>query len=530
MDKKLKKLPVGVYTLEKIINENYLYIDKTQIALNLIENNEYVFLSRPRRFGKSLFLDTLSEIFKGNKELFKGLYIYDKYDFKEYPVIKISFSGGVYNKEDLNEHLLHVMKINQENLGIECENQTNASICFSELIIQANKKYKSKVVVLIDEYDKPILDNITNPESAGEIRNSLRDFYTRIKDSDRYLKFAFLTGVSKFTKTSIFSGLNNITDITLNPRYGNICGYTQKDIETLFLPYLNGVDLKKLKEWYNGYNFLKDKVYNPYNILLFIQKGKKYKNYWFESGTPTFLIKLIKEQNYVLPRLSDITVGEELINSFDVDNIRIETLLFQTGYLTIDKENETLRGGYVYDLKMPNIEVRISLNDLFINYLTNNFEERIKIQDKLYLILQNAELNEFKTILISLFASLPYNNYVGNNISYYEGYYASVIYAYLASLGIDIIAEDVTNRGRIDLTVKMGNYIYIIEFKVTSAQLSNSSDDTEKGENTALQQIKDKNYAQKYLSEGKDIYLIGIVFDKEEKNITHFNWETIKSI
>ncbi len=517
MNKKLKKLPVGIYTLKQIIEENYLYIDKTEEALNVIENNKYVFLSRPRRFGKSLFLDTLKNIFEGNKELFKGLYIYDKYDWsKKYPVIKISFSGGVYSKEDLNENLLHIMDDNQRDLGVKCKNQTNANICFSELIRNVSEKYQSQVVVLVDEYDKPILDNITNNEKAGEIRNALRDFYTNIKDRDKYLKFVFLTGVSKFTKTSIFSGLNNITDITLDEQYGNICGYTQKDIETSFLPYLNGVNLEKLKEWYNGYNFLKDRVYNPYNILLFIQNEYKYKNYWFESGTPSFLIKLIKENNYFLPKLSDIRTGEEILGSFDIENIQLEVILFQAGYLTIGEEfieDDEIE----YNLVIPNKEVKISLNKYIIQQIYNDYE--VEKRKNLRKSLRFADMELFKSVFLSIFASLPYNNYTNNTISHYEGYYASVIYTYLASLGIDIIAEDVTNKGRIDLTVKFEKYIYILEFKVT--------ENIKENENSALKQIKDKNYAQKYLTDGKDIFLLGIVFDKEEKNITQFDWEKV---
>jgi len=313
----MKKLPVGIYTLKKIIEDNYLYIDKTEIALNLIENNQYVFLSRPRRFGKSLFLDTLREIFEGNKELFKGLHIYDKWNFeKKHPVIRISFANGsVRSREELDKRIVTILAQNQKDLDIICDDTEDVAGCFRDLIVKANELYNEQVVILIDEYDKPILDNITNPKAASEIRDGLANFYSVIKGSDEFLRFAFLTGVSKFTKTSIFSGLNNITDITLNPRYGNICGYTQNDIETSFLPYLDGVDLEKLKEWYNGYSFLKDKVYNPYNILLFLQNDKKYKNYWFESGTPTFLINLIKETNYFLPNLSKIKIGEEILDS-----------------------------------------------------------------------------------------------------------------------------------------------------------------------------------------------------------------------
>ncbi len=515
----MKKLPVGIYTLKKIVKGNYLYIDKTDIALDIIENNEYVFLSRPRRFGKSLFLDTLKNIFEANKELFKGLYIYDKYDWtKKYPVIKISFSGNIYSKEDLNRNLLHIMENIQKDLKITCKNQTDANICFSELIRETSEKYKSQVVVLIDEYDKPILDNITKPENAQEIREGLRDFYTRIKDNDQYLKFAFLTGVSKFSKTSIFSGLNNITDITLNPKYGNVCGYTQNDIESSFLPYLEGVDLEKLKTWYNGYNFLKDKVYNPYNILLFIQNGKLYKNYWFETGTPTFLIKLIKENNYFLPKLSDISVGDELLNSFDVNNIKVETLFFQTGYLTIDEVSTTIFETLEYKLKIPNKEVQISLNNKFIDYLTRD-NSLNTTKTNIYQSLLDANLKEFKKVLIALFASIPYNNYVNNNILSYEGYYASVIYACLSSLGLNIIAEDVTNKGRIDLTVILNKKVYILEFKVL-----NSTPKT----NTALNQIIKNNYHEKYMDKYKEIYQIGIIFNEKKRNIVKFNHKKVK--
>ncbi len=514
----MKKLPVGIYTLKKIIEENYLYIDKTEIALDLIEKNQYVFLSRPRRFGKSLFLDTLKEIFEGNKELFKGLHIYNKWNFeKKYPVIRISFANGsVRNREELDKRIITILAQNQKDLGIICDDITDVAGYFRDLIVKANELYNEQVVILIDEYDKPILDNITNPKAASEIRDGLANFYSVIKGSDEYLRFAFLTGVSKFTKTSIFSGLNNITDITLNPKYGNICGYTQNDIETSFLPYLDNVDLKKLKEWYNGYNFLKDRVYNPYNILLFIQNEKKYKNYWFETGTPTFLIKLIQKSSYFLPNLSNLLVGEEILNSFDVNNIKLEVLLFQAGYLTIGEEfieDDEIE----YTLILPNKEVKIALNKYIIQQIYDDYgvHKRKNIRKALKI----ADLNGLKDAFISIFANIPYNNYVNNNILHYEGFYASVIYTYLVSLGIEVIGEDVTNKGRIDLTIKILNYIYIIEFKVTSTSNTNN----------ALKQIKDKNYAQKYLNEGKEIFLIGIHFNEEERNISSFEWEKVRN-
>ena len=246
----LKQLPIGISTFEKIIEEDYLYIDKTKEAYDVIQSNSYAFLSRPRRFGKSLFLDTLKEIFEGNQKLFEGLYIYDKWDWTTtYPVIKISFSGNLRSPEKLQEVMLSILKDNQENLEIECKNIESYDNCFRELLKLTYQKYQKKVVILIDEYDKPILDNLDQMEIAKENREVLKSFYGVMKDNDKYIKFVFLTGVSKFSKASIFSGLNNLRDISLLPKYGTICGYTQNDIETSFKPYLEGVDLKRLKKW-----------------------------------------------------------------------------------------------------------------------------------------------------------------------------------------------------------------------------------------------------------------------------------------
>ncbi|MGM0519778.1 MAG: AAA family ATPase [Campylobacterota bacterium] len=307
---KLQKLPIGIQTFSKIREGNYIYIDKTDIAYDIIERYQYVFLSRPRRFGKSLFLDTLRNIFEGNKKYFSGLAIEDKWNWEtSYPVIQISFAEGrIKSIQDLEEKFEEIFQWNQKQLDITCQYKASDRRCFSELIRKANEKYNQKVVVLVDEYDKPILDNITNSILAKEIRDGLVNFYSVIKGSDEFLRFAFLTGVSKFTKTSIFSGLNNITDISLNKNYGDICGYSQNDLETTFKPYFNGVDMKKLKCWYNGYNFLKNNMYNPFDILQFIANDQTFKNYWFETGTPTFLMELIKKQNYFLPTLTNLRV------------------------------------------------------------------------------------------------------------------------------------------------------------------------------------------------------------------------------
>jgi Holliday junction resolvase-like predicted endonuclease len=508
----MKKLPIGIQTFSKIIEEDYIYIDKTKEALELIENYTYAFLSRPRRFGKSLFLDTLHNIFESKKEYFKDLYIYNKWDWKTtYPVIKISWAGDFTTEDKLAKRAKQILKDNQERLNVECEDDDYLPNCLWELIKQTYKKYNQKVVILIDEYDKPILDTIENIEQSKINREFIKSFYTVIKDSDEYIKFAFLTGVSKFSKASIFSGLNMLEDISLNKKFGNICGYTQANIENEFKDHLEDTDLEKVKEWYNGYNFLKDDVYNPFDLLKFIKNDFNFSNYWFATGTPTFLIKLIEKNSYFLPKLSNLVVGENLLDSFDIENIDLEVILYQSGYLTIDKVQLTPFETIEYKLKLPNKEVKMSFNDMIINYITNNNLPTIK--SDIYLALLEVNMDKFKDSFISIFASIPNNNFTKSNMQNYEGFYASVVYVYLQSLGLEIIGEDVTNLGRIDLTVKINNLIYIIEFKV--------------GSEDALKQIKEKKYHEKYLKEQKDIYLVGINFDKNDKNISKFEFDKI---
>jgi len=514
----MKRLPIGIETFKKIILDNYVYIDKTQIACNLIDSGEYYFLSRPRRFGKSLFVDTLQEIFEGNKDLFKGLYIYNNYDWsKSYPVIKISLGGGIVDsRQSLDKKIINILKDNQKLLKVECEDISDVARCFETLITSAYKKYKERVVILVDEYDKPILDNITNTKIAEEVRDGLKNFYSVIKDNDRFIKFAFLTGVSKFSKVSLFSGLNNLEDITLNPRYSTICGYTQEDVESYFTEYLKEVDLEKLKIWYNGYSWLGESVYNPFDILLFLNnQDRTFKNYWFETATPNFLVNLLKEQNFFLPNLENLEVNESDLGSFDIDYIKAETLLFQTGYLTI-KKVETIFDSIAYTLSYPNKEVKKSLNEFLFNFFSG-------IQDQkrlpLYKSLKENNFPALKKHITSLFASIPYNNFTKNKMYEKEGYYSSLIYAYFASLGLDLIPEDTTNKGRIDLTMKFPNEskVYIFEFKVI--------EDSDISKNP-IDQIKDKGYPEKY-SELEEIYLIGIEFSKKDKNISTFKWEKL---
>jgi len=415
--------------------------------------------------------------------------------------------------DDVTKKFQVIHKVDQKILNLECYQDISSSICFERLIKESYQKYNQKVVILIDEYDRPILDVVDDIEQAKINREFIKGLYSVMKGVDEYIQFAFLTGVSKFSKASVFSGLNMLEDITLTPKFGNICGYTQNNIENEFKIYLDGVDLNKVKEWYNGYNFLKDDVYNTFDLLQFIKNDYLFSNYWFATGTPTFLIKLIEKNNYFLSKLNNLIVGEQILDSFDIENLDLEVVLYQSGYLTIDKRiiDEDL-DIIEYSLKLPNREVKQSFNDMIIKFIMDKSNYNID-KKNIIVSLKNKNLDDFKNAFIQIFSSIPYNNYTKSKLNQYEGFYASIVYVYLQSLGLDIIGEDVTNKGRIDLTIKFQDCIYIIEFKV--------------GGDDALAQIKEKKYYEKYL-DYKEIYLIGINFDEKDKNISKFEWEMIK--
>ncbi len=510
---KIKKLPIGLQDFKEIREADYLYIDKTGIIHNLITSSKYNFLSRPRRFGKSLLVSTLKYLFQGERELFKGLEIYDRYEFPKHPVIHIALGGS-----RSEERLLSDLSLSLDFIEKELEIKSNSRDCparFRELIVKACEKYKEKVVILVDEYDKPILDNLDQIEVAVKNREILKEFYTEIKNNDAYIRFAFLTGVSKFSKAGIFSGLNNLKDLSLLPKYGNLLGITQGELEAYFGEYLrdNEVDIEKVREWYNGYNFLGDKVYNPFDLLLFIDNGFVFDNYWFSTGTPSFLIKLIEKEGFYLPQMTNLKIGKILLDSFDIENIRPEVVLFQAGYLTIEEERELEFGGFEYSLRLPNKEVRMSLNDFILDYYikVRNLDSR---KVNIHRALISGDLEGVKKELEALFASLPHQNYAHGRIGEYEGYYASVIYAYLQSLGYEIIGEDTSSIGRADLTMLMKDKIYIFEIKVDSKE-------------KALKQIKERQYYRKYENQGKGIYLVGININSRQRNIEGFDWEKL---
>ena len=512
----MRKLPIGIQSFVNIRTEGYYYVDKTPFVHRLVETGKYYFLSRPRRFGKSLFLDTLRQAFLGNKELFEGLYLEKNWDWSvSYPVVYISFGAGVHRSvEELLETQFIILDEHAQFYGLHLH-YSYVKNRFMELLKALYEKYGQKVVVLIDEYDKPILDNIERKEVAAEIREALKNFYSVIKDADPYLKFCFITGVSKFSKVSIFSGLNNLEDITLDPAYATICGYTQEELESVFADRLEGLDLDEIRLWYNGYNFLGEPVYNPFDILLYL-KLRDFRPFWFETGTPTFLIKLLLEKNFNFPELEGLGVSEALLSSFDVDLIEPETLLFQTGYLTIKKR---LRAGprTRYLLSFPNLEVRMSFTDFLLNYVSQNLRAKEKALDAVYDALEKGKPEKLEEIFRSVFSGIPHDWYRKSEIQNYEGFYASIFYCYFTALGLDVRVEEATNHGRLDMAVIFEGSCYLFEFKVV---------EEEKG-GGALEQLKEKKYHEKYKGRYEDIYLIGVEFSKKEKNIVGFEVERI---
>lgn len=511
-----KKLPIGIQTLAKIREDDtYYYVDKTDLAVKLIEQGSHYFLSRPRRFGKSLFLDTLKELFEGNAALFTGLYAEKHWNWSvKYPVLRFSFGGGVLGSvADLQASLHFQLSSHEEAYALPAEFPDTRSR-FQHLIRRLAQQSGQRVVILIDEYDKPILDRIEQPEIALEIREGLKDFYSVIKDSDEFVRFAFLTGVSKFSKVSLFSGLNNLNDITLDPAYGTICGYTDHDLDTVFSPELFELDRNEIRRWYDGYNWLGESVYNPFDLLLLFQK-RVFHPWWFETGTPTFLIKLLTKRQKFTPALENLIAPETLLSTFDVDTIPTEALMFQAGYLTIDRA-EYFPGRLELILRYPNQEVRTALNNSLLTVLCGGASVPYPQISRLYRLLLANDLAGMKELFQAFFATIPHDWYRNNPITQYEGYWASVFYSYFAALGLDIILEDVTNQGCIDMTVKLNGHTWLFEFKVVEL--------VPKGK--AIEQLRERNYAQKYLGSGS-VHLVGVEFSKDERNIVGFDTQTM---
>jgi hypothetical protein len=526
-EKKLKLLPLGESTFRDIINTNKLYVDKTEEIYNLLStSNKYFFLSRPRRFGKSLLISTLQEIFLGNQELFKGLYIYDKIEWKKYPVIRISMNELRYSGDTKNfeNSLLHYLKNIYDRYNLDLDTNDYV-IAFKDLIYKLSKI--EKVVILIDEYDKPIIEYLDKPERSKEMRDLLKNFYEIIKASDEYIKFAFLTGVSKFSKTSIFSTLNNLTDLTLDPRASTLVGITEDELYSYFDKFIELLadrkkitvqDLKsRLKKWYNGYSWDgKNFVYNPYSILSAFTKND-IDNYWFETGTPTFLIKMIREYNIDVKKLEKLVLSMKDFSSFEVDKINVNALLFQTGYLTI-KEIIEIDEDKEYVLSYPNLEVRKSMLDYLLDdYAYQQVSDDISINEMVRKLRAN-DLEGLINILKSIFGIIAVKMQPDKKVSLYERelYYHTIFYLIFRLIGSKIKAEVSTSKGFIDAVAETNSHVYIFEFKMNNPEV-------------ALNQIREKKYYQSFLSSNKEIVLVGVSFDSENKNIKDWKVESLKN-
>jgi len=510
----MKKLPIGRQTFEKLIKDNYLYVDKTKDIHRLITSGDYIFLSRPRRFGKSLTVTTLKEIFSGNKELFKDLYIYDKIEWNKYPVIHIDFAKIVYSegkdvfKKTLIDTLIKIGNI----YNITLEKTEFLKQNFEELIEKLSKI--NRVVILIDEYDKPIIDHITDIPKASENREVLREFYSVLKGSDEYIKFVFITGVSKFSKVSIFSGLNNLKDLTLRREFSTIMGITEEELKKYFSQHIKNIALqenlnekdilKKIKYWYDGYSWDGIKrLYNPFSILNLFDSNV-FDNYWFATGTTTFLINLMKSEKYEITDLEKVTVGKMVFDCYDIENMDINSLLFQTGYLSIENIDEKLR---LYTLTYPNMEVKES----FLNYLLGNFiNEKISRVRPLYISLLQAfseeQIDKAINIIKSMFAKIPYTLHMES-----ESYYHSLFYIILTLMGVKIDPEVLTDKERIDGVLEFQDKIYVIEFKYGKPGIS-----MEKLLDTAIKQIKERKYYERFLTEKKNLFFLGVGFVEKE--------------
>ncbi|GAP73401.1 hypothetical protein SAMD00024442_89_2 [Candidatus Symbiothrix dinenymphae] len=522
----MKELPIGIQSFEKLRNGGFLYVDKTKEILQLTSSN-IVFLSRPRRFGKSLLVSTLEELYTSNQSLFEGLYIYDKWDWTQrYPVIRIDWAGIKHgSKEEMERSMSTFLKRQAKLEKIKLVSEY-ASDCFVELIESLHCKKNNKVVVLIDEYDKPILDAIGKPEAA-DIRAFLQDFYVVLKSADDHLKFVFMTGVTKVAKVSIFSALNSLKDITLNDKYASICGYTQEELERNFSEYIDETAVRvnmtrddllaKIRFMYDGYTWDgKTSVYNPFSTLMFFD-NKKFSSYWFETGTPTFLINRLKKHGLAKTVLEPIVAGQRAFNSYDPDELEDIPLLFQTGYLTV-KDEEMTNGDSLYTLEVPNMEVKESLMEHLLSAYTNYPLSKMSALGRQMLKQILAfDAKGFTNNMRIMFADVPYTlkpskaknqaKAEAQNLAN-EAFYHIIFQLWMTMLGFNIQSEKMTNRGRIDAVLQQDGVAIVTELKY------HATTELETLLNQAIAQIREKRYYEPFLD--RKVILLGIAFSGKE--------------
>ena len=514
----MKPVTSAIYTFEDLRRGDYVYVDKTAFIHELIAVSKGIyFLSRPRRFGKSLTVSTLKAIFQGKRELFEGLAIAERdYDWKTHPVIHLDMGGsGAKNAAELRDYLMYSLGFIAQDMGVVLREAT-PSLAFMELIREVSRK--TPVVILIDEYDKPILDNIEKPEVAA-IREELEAFYGVVKTTEPYQRFVFITGVAKFTKVSVFSKLNHLTDITMNDRFATMLGYTQTELETCFAEHIaaaaqkQGVSREELltgmRRWYNGYRFEEnaETVYNPVSVAQFFFNDGKFKNYWFETGSPGVLFELAKKWNFDFEDALTRPIQDLAFSQFDVDKLQPLPLLMQTGYLTICKTVILPRGGTAYYLGFPNYEVESAFETfLLMDYLPGVQPD--PALDRIFETLSSGDHEAFIEELNSLLGAIPWQLHIKH-----ESYYHTVAYMAMRLVGLSATAEESVHSGAIDFGVTIGDTVYLFEFK-----LNKSADE-------AIAQIKKKNYASKYAASGKRVILFGVNFNSEKRQIDDWRAE-----
>lgn len=521
-------LPVGIQDFEVMITGNFVYVDKTRYIYQMVKPPQgFYFLARPRRFGKSLTVSTLDYLFQGRKELFEHLDIADTdWEWKSHPVIKIDFNQiSSEDPDSLKESLLHYIFERSEKHHIQ---QTISSLpnAFARLITQIAEKAGEPVAVLIDEYDKPIVNHLGSGkkslDTAKKNRNILKQLFGVLKSGgvSAALRFVFITGISKFARVSIFSDLNNLNDLSMHHGYAHLAGYTSEELRGSFKICIEALSKEKntapdvlvetIRGWYNGYKFTADSepVYNPFSIVRLFESGE-FKNYWFETATPTFLINLIREKGYPVTALENLNLPEESFTVYDIEHLQLEPLLFQTGYLTIDRFEED-----VFFMKYPNREVRIS----FLSYLLNDFvgPENTRVTAVYKLLhrhLKEMKMDDFIEGVRSVLASIPYSLITGKKD---EAYYHTVFYLMLSASGLAARPEVLSSRGRMDMAVEFEEKVFIIELKC------NQNSDM------AIRQVLEKGYYEKYLQTGREIYLMGINFDTEKRTIEDWQCKSME--
>ncbi len=509
-----RQLPIGIQDFRTIREGDFYYVDKTSHLMRLVNQGRLYFLARPRRFGKSLLVDTLRELFEGAEPLFRDLDVHQYWDWSvRHPVVRLSFDGNYNEPGNLDSNIVNQLAMIEQDAGLEAPATCNAADRLQNLLRQLHRSTGQRVVVLVDEYDKPVLDVIDRPDMAVANRDYLRGFYGVIKGSARDVRFVFVTGVSMFSRVSLFSGLNNLDNISLDPEFATICGYTESDLDLVFGPELPGLDRHEIRAWYNGYNWLgDDRLYNPFDLLLLFRK-RRFMPHWFETGSPTFLFRMMMEREISPLELEKLSTDSRRLTSFDLDDIGIGALLFQTGYLTITAEER--RGPRtLYTLDYPNLEVRQSLNDRLLAYLANGREETAGQGDELARLLAVNDFENFANRLTSFFAGVPYQWQGNNSPARYEAWYLGMLYACFRAIGLDVRVEESSGRGRADMVVLHEGQVFVFEFKMTGAK-----GDGEETARLAIEQMRERGYAEKHLERDEPVHLVGVAVSREKRNL-----------